>query len=159
MEARFTGIEAEIERMRGGVRKLEKQGITEVKVAARKIMNTALANTPVWQGTAVRNYRWVIGSGAMGGEAVALGSGDPGPTNTMPMGSEPRRGANESVARAEMESALGTIVQLGPPVRFSNTAHHFDLVDSGSAPTGARARNPGGVMKLAEASGRGENWK
>lgn len=156
--AGFSGIAGEMKRLEKELQRLEKQAITEVKRTARIIMNTALANTPVWQGTAVRNYRWTT-SGSMGGEAAALGSGDPGPTNSMPIGSEPRRGANESVALAEMEGELAALSVLGFRLTFGNTAHHFDLIDGGSAPTPARARNPGGVMKLAEASGRGANWK
>ena len=59
---RITGISGEIGRIKRELEKLEKQGISEVRKTARKMMLTALANTPVWEGTAVRNYVWSLGS-------------------------------------------------------------------------------------------------
>lgn len=156
----FSGADAEIKRMRDELKAFEMRAVEETKRAARVIMAELFAHTPVWEGTAIRNYVWYAAGGGAGGEKQALGSGDPGPTNDMSLGSEPRRPANEAAARADMETFLGAMRKL-TSVRVSNTAAHFDLVDNGSAPTGDRARNPGGVMKVSEGNAKGalEHWK
>src|SRR5688572_17518393 len=137
----ISGVDAEMKRMKAELKAFEMKAVEETKRAARVLMAELFAHTPVWEGTVVRNYVWFAGGGGGGGEKQALGSGDPGPTNDMSMGSEPRRGANESAARADMDAFLSTLKKL-TTISVTNTAGHFDLVDSGSAPTGDRARNP-----------------
>lgn len=156
----FAGAEAEIQRLKEELREFERKAIMETQRAARVVMMELFGHTPVWEGTVIRNYVWTMGGGAAGGEKPALGAGDPGPTGSMPLGAEPRRGANEEAARGDMESVLGGMKRL-TSLRVTNTAAHFDLVDNGSAPTSDRARNPGGVMKVSEANAKGslEHWK
>lgn len=53
--------------------------------------------TPVHSGQSVRNYIWSTGTG-FGGVIDAIDTGPTGQTNSMPLGTEPRRNANESAA-------------------------------------------------------------
>lgn len=57
--------------------------------------------TPVHSGQSVRNYIWTSGV-AFQGVLAAIDNGDPGRTNAMPLGSEPRRHANEEAAAASL---------------------------------------------------------
>lgn len=158
---RFVGIEATMQALRAEIEVFEKQAIAEVKKAAHLLMANLFENTPVWSGETVRNYAWGVNSPASGGTRGAVGSGDPGPTNAMVMGTEPRRGANENAALGEMNSVL-TLTKLADLfVTNLVDAAKFDLIDNGSAPSPGRARNPGGVSILAEQSTRNalEHWK
>lgn len=57
--------------------------------------------TPVNTGQAVRNYIWTTGS-PNASVFDAIDNGPTGPTNTMTLGSEPRRQPNEEAARATL---------------------------------------------------------
>lgn len=55
------------------------------------------ALTPVWSGQAVRNYIWTTGV-PFAGVYDAIDNGPTGATNSMALGTEPRRPANEAAA-------------------------------------------------------------
>lgn len=59
--------------------------------------------TPVNTGGTVRNYIWTVGV-PFSGVLDPIDNGDPGQTNAMPLGVEPRRGANEDAARESLEA-------------------------------------------------------
>jgi hypothetical protein len=142
---------------------LKQQALERMKNAARTAMGEFMALTPVWSGKTVRNYAWGIGEAPSGGMKEPIGGdgyvpgagwaaqrkGDPGPTNSMALGDEPRRAANEEAALADMEDVLSGYTELRPLV-LTNFSDVWDLVDNGSAPTPERSRSPGGVSILAE---------
>jgi hypothetical protein len=158
--AQITGIAAEMERLHKAVAQLEAEGVAETKAAARLVMSNLLLNTPVWKGETVRNYKWSLKPGG-GSHSPATGSGEPGATNSMIMGSEPRRPANEAAALAEMDGVMSFNKLSDLFVTNTIDAAKWDLIDNGSAPSPGKARNPGGVSILAEQSARNalKNWK
>lgn len=160
---KITGIDSCIAEIRAAIDDLEQQAVAETKRAARIIQAELFANTPVWSGETVRNYKWAIGAAPARGAMEAIGSGEPGPTNHLAMGEEPRRAANEAAALADMESALAALTKLSD-VFGTNTvaATKWNMVDSGVAPAPGKARNPGGVEMPAMQNAKaklGPTWK
>ena len=159
--AEFRGAASEINRLMAEVRELEKEAVQEVKNAARVVVDELMRGTPVWEGETVRNYGVSVG-GNSPSYRDALGTGDPGPTNSMSLGEEPRRGINEDAAKADVERSLAGFRKLGSRIAVVNTVGDtkWDLIDSGSAPTPDMARYPGGVEILAtqRAKGRLRNF-
>lgn len=163
MAGGITNIGTEMAKLRREVDQFEQQAVLELKRAARIVMQALFNQTVVWEGEVVRNYAWSRGGYArrsarepVGGRYVRGSSREyrtvnPGPTGTMgrPPAGEPRRAANEAAARAEMEGVLGSMRYL-EDLYVANSSDHAALVDSGSAPTRARSRHPGGVARLAQ---------
>lgn len=122
-----------------------------IKFAVR-LNDKLLANTPVWEGTVIRNWRWSVSAPARGvlppeGDAIP-----PGPTNTMAIGAEPRRAANVSAQKEDFTRFLG---QLATAPRIDNiflrnNAPHALELEYGQLPSPSRSRTPsGGVLRLA----------
>lgn len=155
--AHFTGIDAAIAELKRGVGDLEQQAIAETRRAARIILESLFEHTPVWSGETVRNFRFSVGSPPSRGTSAAIGSGEPGPTNHLPLGAEPRRPANEAAARADLEAALSGMTKLAD-VFGTNTvgATKWNLLDSGVAPAPGKARNPAGIELPAMQGARGK---
>jgi len=160
--AHFTGIDAAIAELKRGVADLEQQAIAETRRAARIILESLFEHTPVWSGETVRNFKFSVGGAPARGTSAAIGSGEPGPTNHLPLGAEPRRPANEAAARADLEAALGGMTKLAD-VFGTNTvaATKWAMLDSGVAPAPGKARNPGGITvpALQNAKHQLRNWK
>lgn len=156
----LTGIAGEIAKMKAEIKLLEKKGVDEVKRAANIIVRKLQARTPVWTGETVRNY--TAGVGGKNSSHTA-GSDEPPPGSTpRGLGNEENRGVNERGAIAAINSLLGSLNNLKRNIHITNTigSAKWDLIDNGSAPTKARARNPGGVSGLAIAGARAllRNW-
>lgn len=156
----FTGIDAEMKRLKNIISEFEEDAVKDVKDTAMFLLEQLFSRTPVWEGTTVRNYNVAIG-GFSSAFAQAVGGVEPGPTNLLPLGAEPRRAANEAAARGAAQAAL-TFKELRD-VFISNSSPHADLIDMGDAPGGSnqRVRNPGGVSMIAAQSTRSArpNWK
>jgi hypothetical protein len=152
--AHFTGIAATIAELKRGAEELEHQAVEETKRAARVIQEELFANTPVWSGETVRNFRFAVGAPPSRGTLPAIGTGEPGPTNHLPLGAEPRRPANEAAARADLEAALS--FKRLVDVFGTNTvaATKWNLLDSGVAPAPGRSRTPGGIETPAMQNAR-----
>jgi len=159
--AKFVGIDATFAELRVAVAAFEQQAVEETKRAARVVTESLFEHTPVWSGETIRNFTWGIGTPPAGGAKPVIGSGDPGPTNSMPMGSEPRRPANEAAVMSELNAALSFNKLADLFVTNTVAATKWNLVDSGVAPAPGQARNPGGVEvpALQSARGRLPNWK
>lgn len=158
---KFAGVNEEIMRLFAGLKELEKQAIKEVQSATVVVVKECMKNTPVWEGEVVRNFNAGVGGAAGGGAKAPIGGGDPGPTNSMPLGSEPRRPANEAAALGEIRGAVAGMRAL-QDVFIGNASGNFNRADSGAAPTPQTARNPGGIVRPALSSARGKlrgNWK
>ena len=140
------------------IKKVEQKAIAEVKGATLLVVLEMMKRTPVWTGETVRNYKAGVGS-VPGGFSAPTGA-TPGKTSEMTMGSEPLRAVNES-------AALGPISSLRMDkltnVFITNTidGKKWDLIDNGGNPDPSKARNPGGVSKLAiqSAKNRLKNFK
>lgn len=129
------------------INKLEQKAVLEVTKIATELTIDMMSNTPVWSGETVRNYAWGT-SMPSGGPEKEIGSQDPGATNSMSLGSEPRRPANEAAALSEIKSIKLTTLQ---PLYGTNkvSGDKWDLVDNGAAPTRSTSRSPGGVSRRA----------
>lgn len=147
---KITGIEAEMKRLRDGIKEFEKEAISVMRDATMIVLAELFANTPVWSGETVRNYAVGVGSKPGGGTKGFIG-GAPEATSNKPMGSENNRGANEAAALSDASTAVSAMTKL-QSVYITNLVDgaKWDLIDSGNAPEPGRARNPGGVSKLAE---------
>lgn len=165
--AQFTGIAGFEAELNAEIEKVRQQGVEQMKLAARVVQMELNARTPVWAGETIRNYAWGLNGAPAGGHRDPIGGpgyvagvgwsqqrkGDPGDTNHMSLGGEPRREANEAAVRSEMEGVLSGVRDLGI-LTVTNFGEIWDLVDNGGAPSSDRARNPGGVSLLAEQSAR-----
>lgn len=143
----FKNIDGFIGEIEKKIEKLEEKAAVEVTSIAVELTVALMENTPVWSGETVRNYAWgttMPGTGAV----KEIGSSDPGPTNSMSLGSEPRRPANEAAALSEVKSIKMTTLQ---PLYGTNriAADKWDLIDNGAAPTTATSRTPGGISRRA----------
>lgn len=152
------GIQALRTEVDNAIRDLEKEAATEVQRAAETVLNELLKRTPVWSGETVANY--VVSTSPSPGASRRPSGGPPGPTNTMSLGSEPNRKTNEAIARQGLNSLGGGKLRA---VYITNavSGKKWDLIDNGAAPSKDRARNPGGVSKIALQSARRllENFK
>ena len=110
-----------------------------------------LAKTPVWEGETLRNWRWTIGAPDLGPPIPAVGGTEPGHTNSMALGTEPRRASNEDAQRAGFAIFLGELEASKEPVSvyLTNTAKSAMGVELGLLPTPGQSRSPKGVLYLS----------
>lgn len=154
--AAFEGIDGEVTRLLKEVETLEKEAVTTMQQATRIMFVQLFARTPVWSGETVRNYAVGLGSKPAGGSKGYIGRLPPrGETRGQALGEERNRSANESAALADAEGVITGMKKLQDVVvtNFVSSSK-WDLIDNGSAPTPATARNPGGVSVLATQSTR-----
>lgn len=156
----ITGVGDWQAKVKAEMKKLNEKAVKEVAEAAFIVSEAFFDRTPVWEGTTIRNYQWGK-SPIRGGQLSAIGSGDPGHTGFMPLGAEPRRPANEAAVMAQLRGVLPK--DKLHDLYLTNTVRpeQWDLVDNGAAPRRSRARNPGGVTKIAiaNAKSRLKNFK
>lgn len=102
--------------------------------------------TPVYSGQSVRNYIWSSGAG-FAGVLDAIDTGPTGKTNTMPLGVEPRREANEEAAA---ESLLA--LNFGNPFQtfiLTNNSPQISGLELGLLPgPPLKSRSPNGMFGL-----------
>ena len=162
-KTQFYGVGAEIKRLLKEVKDLEQEGVRQLKLAAITVIEALQSKTPVWSGETVRNYAVGVGQKPSGGEKAPIGTSPPGDTNSMSLGEEPRRPANEAAAIADAHASLSRLRRLQSLVITNLVSDEkWDLVDSGSAPTPERARYPGGVAIAGLQKAKqmlGENWR
>lgn len=166
MKGSLTGIAGEIGRLKRGLNKaLIRPANTAMRQATMAAVRSYFANTPVWSGEAVRNYRVAIGRAPSGFSTPVGGSvtfpGGPFPEDVK---NEARRGANQAAALAAISSALKPTNQgqeLTRTIWIKNTipANKAALIEAGAAPTRDRSRYPGGLSakatNAAVAAGKG----
>lgn len=105
--------------------------------------------TPVNTGQAVRNYIWSMNSPFMG-TFDAIDNGPPGPTNSMALGSEPRRQVNESAA-AESISSLDLRNPFGV-IYLTNNSPDIVGLEMGLLPgPPLKSRSPQGMFGITQA--------
>ncbi|AXQ69738.1 hypothetical protein HOU03_gp529 [Caulobacter phage CcrSC] len=110
-----------------------------------------LGNTPVWEGTTIRNWNWSIGVADRSGYTPAEGDLPPGPTNKMPLGAEPRRPANEASEIGDFENFRRQLAAQTKPVNIyvTNTAPNAVSLEYGMLPTPATSRRKKGMLLLS----------
>jgi hypothetical protein len=102
-----------------------------------------MARTPVWEGDTLVNFRWSTRAPIFEHVEPKGQNIDPGNTNSMPLGAEPRRKANETRVRQSLASAL----KAKDPVDIflTNSSESATDVEYGLLPTPASARSRGAV--------------
>ncbi len=107
-----------------------------------------LANTPVWEGDTILNWRWSTVRPDYRHEAPR-GSMDPGPTNTMALGEEPRRAVNEERPRRSLQGALKAKKPVD--IYLTNSSDSAMALEYGLLPTPASSRvnSSRGIVRLA----------
>lgn len=137
-------IEAKVRKSMDGFRKRLGDGIRDV---CEEIDDTIKSHTPVWSGSAVRNYIWTTGI-ASSAIFEPINNGDPGPTNSMSLGVEPRRAVNEQAARETLTALNFT----NPFQAFILTNNDPDIegLELGLLPTPEKSRSPNGMFGLTQ---------
>ena len=127
--------------------KLEVKFRIRLEKIVRVAHKSLLDKTPVFEGRTVRNYILTMDSPHQGSQIEPIGSGPPGPTNSMPLGSEPRRPANEAASLAT-QSAL----DLRKPFRkvfITNNSEAVAGLERGELPgKGKPSRSPNGMFMI-----------
>lgn len=114
-------------------RAVERKGAAKVAHVFNDLHEEVLANSPVHSGQFIRN--WV----ASRGRPVAQNAPEiptpasPGPTNSMSLGSEPRRQANEDASRATAEQ-VSFARWLGESFFIANGSEDALAVEMGDLP-------------------------
>lgn len=135
------------QRVRKSMDEMKKQLGAGIRDLCFEIDETIKSHTPVWSGKAVRNYLWSVGAPDTS-VYPAIESGPTGPTNSMPLGAEPRREANE---RASRETLLS--IDFTDPFQnfiLSNNADDIAGLEYGLLPTPERSRSPSGMFGLTQ---------
>lgn len=128
--------------------KAEAQFTRQENALLIKLNEKILANTPVWEGDTILNWRWSTRFPDMRHEEPR-GDVDPGPTNIMPLGDEPRRKANEVRPRRSLAGALKAKKPVD--IWLTNTSDSAVALEYGLLPTPALSRVDGskGIVRLA----------
>jgi len=121
-----------------------------VNLILHRLTERVMISTAVWEGETLANWRWSVGSPATG-NIEAFGTDDPGPTNTMQLGAEPRRGANERPMLASL-SRIKALKTLPDKIFLTNTGTIAMEMEYGMVPgaPGQRVRSEG-MLRLAVA--------
>lgn len=129
---------------------LEKRFGQNLKALVEDIDTHIKSLTPVNTGQAVRNYIWTTGSPSSIVHQ-AIDTGPPGPTNSMSLGTEPRRPANEAAA-ADSLSALGIIANPFEMIYLTNNSPDIEGLELGLLPgPPLQSRSPQGMFGVTEA--------
>lgn len=138
------GKEAARAAARAQLDRMKKNAVENVKALVFEIDTEIKALTPVWSGQAVANYIWTTGQPHTGVEEP-IDNGPPGPTNSMPLGTEPRRAPNEAAAAQSLDS-----INFGNPFQtfiLTNNSPDIQGLELGRLPEG-RSRSPNGMFGL-----------
>lgn len=121
---------------------------TNIKTIVIEADTMLKALTPVWSGQAVRNYIWTTDI-PFAGVYEAIDSGPTGHTNSMPLGAEPRRPANEAAAAESLVA-----VNIGNPFQnfiCRNNSPDIEGLELGLLPEPPlKSRSPNGMFVLVD---------
>lgn len=106
-----------------------------------------LAETPVWEGDVIHNWRWSTKAPSFDHEDPIESPADPGKTSKMELGSEPRRRANEARPRRSLAAALKAREPVD--IYLTNTSEHAVELEAGLLPDPASSRARAGFVRLA----------
>jgi len=128
------------------VDKIEKKFRARVIGSVNFTHSMILSRTPVHTGKSIRNYIWTVDKQYTGPQVGAAGTMPPGPTNSMSLGSEPRRPANEG---RPTRSKLA--LDFKNPYRnfiLTNVADTIKDLEYGLLPSPDRSRSPAGMFGI-----------
>jgi hypothetical protein len=126
---------------------LEARFAQNIETLCEDIDKHIKALTPVNTGEAVRNYIWTTGT-PNSTVYKAIANGPTGPTNSMRLGSEPRRPANEAAA-AESLKSLNLKANPFATIYLSNVAQDIVGLELGILPGPPyRSRSPQGMFGI-----------
>lgn len=129
---------------------LEARIAANIEALIEQVDTHIKALTPVNTGQAVRNYIWSRGT-ANTTVYKAIDNGPTGATNSMTLGSEPRRGPNEAAAAQSLES-LGIKANPFGTIILSNYAPDIEGLELGILPGPPfRSRSPQGMFAITSA--------
>ena len=115
-----------------------------VRIAHKKLLD----KTPVFEGRTVRNYLLTMDNPYQGREIEPIGTGSPGQTNSMPLGTEPRRPANEAASLAT-QSNLKLSRNAFRKIFITNRSQAVAGLERGELPgQGKPSRSPNGMFKI-----------
>lgn len=127
---------------------IKKDMSKRVSRAAELMHRLSTSKVPVWKGTALANMQWSVGTPFSGTVKAGGGSKDPGPTNSMRVGSEPRRPENQALSDASFDR-----LNFSNPFQefiLTNNAPHMRRIEFGLPPRdGLKARAPKGVFRVS----------
>lgn len=114
-----------------------------------KLNERILANTPVWEGDTILNWRWSTRAPDLRHEDPRGAGIEPGHTNLMALGEEPRRRINEERPRRSLVGALKAKKPVD--IYLTNTSDSANALEYGLLPTPERSRVDGskGIVRLA----------
>ena len=116
---------------------MKDQVADHLKTVTTTLHNELMAGTPVHSGEAVA--AWIASDTPTSARPKHSTAGDPGPTSGMALGSEPRRAANEAIARqslATVDFATADVVYI------QNHAPHIIALEYGELPSEEKNRTP-----------------
>ena len=121
---------------------IRKKMTTILRLAHEKVT----IRTPVYTGKSLRNWVWTMDKPSSASNMEALGSGDPGRTSQMRLGSEPRRPANQAAVDATFAA-----LDLSKPMRsywLTNNSDQIVDLEYGKLPSPGSSRNPAGMVRV-----------
>lgn len=128
---------------------LEDDVASHIEKVVRTLHSELMAATPVYSGEAVS--AWVASTAPTTTRPQHSTAGDPGPTSGMPLGAEPRRAANEAIARQSLSS-----IDFTQPLSVAyvqNASPHIIALEYGELPSEERSRTPAlGIVETAIAA-------
>lgn len=121
-----------------------------VRKVLKKVLTLTHKNvtmrTPVFTGKSLRNWVWSMDTPSSTANLPAIGTGDPGQTSKMSLGSEPRRPANQAAVDASFAA-----LDLSKPMRaywLSNRSTEIMDLEYGKLPSPGRSRSPAGMAAI-----------
>lgn len=147
----FTGISEAISALTTAKETFLIKFAVAIRESINIVHNGVLIKTPVWSGETINNYHWGVDSMSGGGLRAAVGSGDPGATSSMALGSEPRRGPNTAGVNAEKSSLAITKNNMFHEYILYNMHPKAEDLEYGMLPEPGRSRSPSGMIRLTEA--------
>lgn len=119
----------------------------ELEAGIRIIHDGVTSRTPVNSGQTLANYQWSVGSPASG--IIPHDEGpEPGNTNEMALGEEPRRPANQAIADSSLESLpFGELS--GKRIYLTNNVPQWSGLENGMLPESPfTQRSPNGMVAI-----------
>lgn len=123
--------------------KMVRQVLEKVLVLVHKGVTM---RTPVHTGKSLRNWVWTMDAPSSSANLPAIGSGDPGRTSQMALGSEPRRSANQAAVDGTF-----AMLDLSRPMRaywLTNRSAEIMDLEYGKLPSPGRSRSPAGMAAI-----------
>ena len=115
---------------------------------ARYSHKSLMTRTPVHEGTKVRNYILTMNT-PFSGELSAITSGPTGATNSLPLGAEPRRAANEAAAESSLSNIRINPANPFVKIYISNNSDSVAGLEVGQLPGAPlQSRSPNGMFGI-----------